>query len=944
MRAEPDVDAVRKRDNMNKEGDLLKGSPLFFWLVFWSLFLNGSILADNFVPDFLSSFIQNYGCSSNARDTRDYHPFILERTRDSFINLEDHIRNAGFTVVGRIVVCGYQQAAIPSYFTHGLYGLIDDEVSLKTSAGWNFAQGNLFGFATGFLLKEVHPVAQQKGAIFEHITPERIDLFDDRAIIFQQHAFGDAFDLFAQLRKPLYKKIAGGDCHGVLSVLQALWQHLYDNQIRDGAHALLATQDSLFSIYYAQYLKESTIPIQKFFVGPDITYPIELLPCQSVTATEAAQRCVRLMRHQLQAVEGKKTAYVFCSFVDGVGKSTLLGNLKNFLRVADRYDQYERVDNSSSQRATLFSVSEDVVIVDLPAQVSHHLPKPDGSVFVDIRTVKKYTAESIEQVQSYFYAHKNCLLNQFKDCLEDLRKGRITWLATDDPLELYAKNCYLFSKDIPDWIPFFYNGDCFLINEHSQEVRVLVSFDQVHSIGLKVIQPEQMIFNKGISVPMRYEDFLQDLTHQMQNAGIEQVVFVDFMSMYPRTSRENIRVNFLLQQLRYHFPDLFSVQTSFYQHFINAYDVYLLYKNSGAQLMQGFILDAAVRCALPLIISDAQRKGITSMPLPMVSQALYDQAMQLYLHHHEYMHDLIMQKIMGEYETLVHQCAFDKECEALVQFDFDPLVRLSSFLQRLFTKQVYNNPLNQCWSGLDSPLEQIVSTTAGVLRNGLLVEVLGVYESSCRDKIQLNRLCSLIRAHWYASLSCLLECQIDGTGCFASDADLIKAAPLMIKKHGTQIYVLRKRLEEGPRFDGPCIATDQGAYAFGYRSDGMGVDEVTNCVRHYLACYHAQGRTQVFVPTSLVWDSIKEELKPGDNRIAQSKPVDMHAARLLVRALATVDMLIKDPHADIMIRRDHRGDFIAGVCLLEHITLPHCFKRSLNGALFDRYEEIEPVI
>ena len=62
----------------------------------------------------------------------------------------------GFSVDGRIVICGYQEDAIPSYVSCHDEVLIDDEQSIKTDAGWDAAPGALCGFLTGFILKDVN--------------------------------------------------------------------------------------------------------------------------------------------------------------------------------------------------------------------------------------------------------------------------------------------------------------------------------------------------------------------------------------------------------------------------------------------------------------------------------------------------------------------------------------------------------------------------------------------------------------------------------------------------------------------------------------------------------------------------------------------------------------------------------------------------------------------
>ena len=61
---------------------------------------------------------------------------------------------------------------------------------------------------------------------------------------------------------------------------------------------------------------------------------------------------------------------------------------------------YEHVDNSSSQLATVFDFSDEAVIADLPAQVSHFTYKPDGMVYVAIGATDM-TASECDEVSAY---------------------------------------------------------------------------------------------------------------------------------------------------------------------------------------------------------------------------------------------------------------------------------------------------------------------------------------------------------------------------------------------------------------------------------------------------------------------------------------------------------------------------------------------------------------
>ena len=68
----------------------------------------------------------------------------------------------------------------------------------------------------------------------------------------------------------------------------------------------------------------------------------------------------------------------------------------------------------------------------------------------------------------------------------------------------------------------------------------------------------------------------------------------------------------------------------------------------------------------------------------------------------------------------------------------------------------------------------------------------------------------------------------------------------------------------------------------------------------------------------------------------------MPAARLLIRILATLEMIIKDPDADIAIRFGDREDFKAALKLMQKTTLPKYFGILFLDDLFDNYDDVEP--
>jgi hypothetical protein len=70
----------------------------------------------------------------------------------------------------------------------------------------------------------------------------------------------------------------------------------------------------------------------------------------------------------------------------------------------------------------------------------------------------------------------------------------------------------------------------------------------------------------------------------------------------------------------------------------------------------------------------------------------------------------------------------------------------------------------------------------------------------------------------------------------------------------------------------------------------------------------------------------------------ERKPI----AQLVVRLLATLEMVVKDPEADVAIRQNNYEDFKAAIRLIETLILPNYANACVDGALFDDYDSVEP--
>lgn len=939
------------------------------WMICFFCALNVSALntmQEAEEKDFIASFIQNYGFTPGSRDTHEYHSYILGKTRTSFEQLEKHLRSENFTIAGRSIICGYQADAIPSYYTFDDAFAIKDEHSYKTNAGWQFAAGNIFGYLTGFLLHVAargYKSSSCKTFSLHHILSPNLGLFDDRALIFQKHAFGGAYQLIEQFKKPVNKVLIAGDAQQLFALLYEFWRQLYVNDVRDGQGNLIATQDILFSMHYAQYSMKSRAPITHFFTGPDITYPIEIVAQQKEGVTREAQECVKRLIDTLHPIEQQPTAYILCSFVDGVGKSTLLGNIKNWCAYGTDLARYNRVDNSSSQQADFFALSDTVTIVDLPAQSSHFICKPDGLVYVDIDMVKAIHADEKLILESHVFRHKDQLLNAWKTLLSSIKDHSCAQLRLqkgEDVSLIYAKQCCVLNCRETSWIPFMWGNEHYLFNKDMpSSIRILQPLAGVHSQGLKGSLPEQMIFNKGISLPLKYDVFLQSLTRDLKARGIQKIVFIDCMSMYPRTSRENIRVNFIVQQLKYMFGDSYQVDKSAYRGFSNAQELYGLLHHHGEAAHNCLVQETCMRYALYTLHDNYRHEDQTSIMAGDLHDAILRAYSKIYGEHSEYIKAASKRKIMMEYEDLNAQYALDKNFQAIITFDPKNLIEFSRFMYELCTQQIKDARLNFLWASMDNPASY---------------ETVYEFDSACKDAQQLEPIFNCIRFHWYQTIGNLFKINQSG----GIQGEHFPAPPLMIiKGDGHMIRVVRKRLPEC--FDEQKIATakleapfdwlaiDNWAffedrcyplvsapgktimqvYCYGYNPEADKVTVITRLIAQMQTTSH------LFIPASVLalaiekqglWQTIVTEHKAGANNKAPKSLQSKEAARLGLRALATLEMIGKDVHSPVMVRTGNNHDFSAAILLFERIIAPCYFGTDFKMPLFQNYSSLEPVI
>ncbi len=981
----------------------------------------GSLLSSTpAIKKFIASFIEHYDFKVEGRNTHEYHRDLLELTAHGFDELETRLANEGLNLVGRIVIAGYEANAIPSYYTDVRTSIIDDEGSSAHKGAWSMQLHNQFGLMTGFLLKDVAHLVSPAQRVFEHINPESIEIFHDHSGILQEHAFRESLPVMTNYREFVEKALLKKDHSRVFELLMKFWQNLYDHQLKAQKTMLAGTQDILFSIAYGDHLRRSSIPFIKYYTGGDITYPIETFKGQTAQATKTAQDFVQHFTPTLKAHHDKKTVYVFCSFVDGVGKSTMLGNVQNWLKYGNDIASYDRVDNSSSQLAQLFAVSDNVFIADLPAQISHFTYKPDGLVYVPIESEvnEELGHELVEHVKTTGKDHITAFYELGTKVHEILTQDGPHAAVLNDPANpamTFVKNIYLLHKFDNTWVPFTYQGEHYVFNnDMPQSIRILRPIANAPSAGLKNIDPGQMLFYEGVRFPLTYDIFLQHLVDQIKQTEIEEVIFVDFLSMYPRSSRENIRINYVLQQMALINKHGFNVEESLYKAFATPAELFadLATPKKYKHIFQGFMQEVFVRAALyQQLITQHDNGSIAAVPIHTLTEQLRNRINNM-LEDDDFFNDVknrCTQKFAQEFKQLKQDYGLTKDFINVYQCSLYDAYLFSTVIEQCM-KQSGNERLVQLWSNLDEPIKEQSELYCGLAERVLELTdgtgVMGRFEFPLdyRGKTERNSCIKMLRAAWYATLSNLLEStSLDHENVLIT-AEKTAVTPFVIKlTEQNHLYIVQKQLEA---HEGKTVA---GLYQYGISMDKNSRWGTFATKPYYLNWDAPQTSKKVFafdcnlsgkkdgesryltpiskivykyqeacgfdkvMPTSLLYEKIlkkkrfpkdresrltqakkngdyprrsddQEEQKQTGARIYLGRADQRVGAQLLVVMLATCEMLIKDPHADVALRRGNKKDFAAALHLFEEITLPKYFNVIFEEPLFENYDAVEPLI
>lgn len=998
-----------------------------FRTLFFALVSITSLFSSEAVPvvknkDFLSSFVNHYDFRAEGRFTHEYHPFLLKKTAESLHVLHERLSKEGMNLAGHIVISGYEANAIPSYYTNLQMRKINDEMSSESKEGWSIRLHNRFGFMTGFLFRNFNRYSKQWASTrafpFIHINPFEVELFRDEMNVFQQHAFGESFDYLNDVEVQLSKDFKENTTSKLLDDLLSFWKKLYESEVTLTGNLSAATQDILFSIEYGNFLKQSSLPFYAYYVGGDITYPIETSLKQQKEATKNAQDFVTLFAPSLKSINEKRTAYVFCSFVDGVGKSTMLGNIKNWMKHGDDVSRYTRVDNSSSQYAEVFEFSKDVFIADLPAQISHFTYKPDGLVYVDAAT--ELTSEQLEEVASYVRSNSGILIQQFNKDFELVQETlkvegpfAVTLNDPKTPHYSFIKNLILLKRHFSNlWVPFSYKGfqGVFLANDTTgKQIRIIHPLSGAASHGLKNIESEQMLFFDGIRFPLSYSVFLQDLVKKLKEQKIEEIVFVNFTSMYPRSCRENIRINYLLQQMAL-VDSSFAPDESLYKKFVNASELYGAMNNKEKKhaIKSAFSLESAVRYILYEILEMQERDNLDGLSITDLNKRIQEQykEMQGNFEFQSFLNSLIEKKCTEEYRALKNRFGLSKEFVNIQQLSFEYLEAFSQILSTIFTEVLGDEHMSSLWEGLDDQicgvqLQNVGANTLNLtLQNTIPVLSKYQYVIGFKDEKYLTNCLRTLRAAWYATLGNILY-----------GKELNPVPPMLVKtdEYG-QVYVvqrqldpwkedtkklkipqqfhLNKKVEWGEFQNVPyclqwkCLDTNTGIYGFGIlphaRQGKSGIFD--SAINQAFATWKSENKALTVMPTSELlmridrdkWQKEQSSLLQkaaqngkfsGNIEMKKQGPMDFievqkevepvpylgrneqrENAKLVIRMLATLEMILKDPDADIVVRKGNKKDFKAALELIEKVTLPRYYGIVFETPLFDNYETEEPLL
>jgi len=702
--------------------------------------------------------------------------------------------------------------------------------------------------------------------------------------------------------------------------------------------------------------------------------------------------------------------------------------------------------------ADIFQLKEDVFIADLPAQVSHFTYKPDGFVYVGVG--RELSEGQIQKLQGYIRENKESLKEEYTDLLDEISKivefvqeykeelkqeydellesvrstietnGYFAPELNDknNPKKAFLRNLLLLKREKTNrWMPFVSEGTHYLFNYYDPaQIRMLVPLGVVQSEGLKNIEAEQMLFFDGIRLPLPYQVFLDDFVSKLKNNGIENIVFVDFISMYPRSCRENIRVNYLLQQMAF-LDSAFDPKYSLYRTFTSDAELFALLKkeDSFKHILHSFRLETLTRLALFKIIEQLKRINLDGFSVHELTNLIQEQNANITKPCRSYLKSLATGKLELETDKLEQTYGFTKAFINIQQFSFQKVMHFSNLLSEFFTHHVENERLNILWEDPGNVLNVESEFDSGALEKlmttdcGINIRSLYCFDLECKNEHLLAPFLRNLRSVWYAAISNLFDAIALGQDNFLIEKEKYFVSPLFLKiGSDKKVYLVQKMFDEwqedfGPKeeniektfnlsslekarwgefggiaycLDWNSLGTNSGLFAFDCDIAGSKKAYFNKAITTFLVQRYQKEKKQSFVMSttelcekleeSSMWDyewkdmvrqakkngvykKVEEPEKKSDTknnpyqRQAKKKiylgtQEQIPVARMIVRLLATLEMVIKDPDADIAVRYGNRDDFKAALKLFERVSLPKYFGILFERDLFDDYDYVEP--
>jgi len=936
--------------------------------------------------DFCESFIDCYDFSVLGKYSHEYHPRLLSYARESIKKLEEVMAKKISAHNSRLVIMGYEQHALPNFFPtvdDFKGGGIADEFSEKKMADWSQKIHNQFGIMSAFLFRSL---IEQKSAIFKSITIDGFEqIFSPYLYHFHSYAFGDYFKImskYQELFQALLQQDSQDNTLKLLLGLRDFWQDLYAYPTKDSNCGTIVTGDILFSVENIKQVIESKIKVKQFYLGPDLTYPIEVKKSCKQKATRNAQRFLQIFTRSLIAVDNEPTAYIFKSFVDGVGKSTLLGNIKNYLKFGLSFADYQTVDNSSSVEFDIFSFSQNIYIVDLPAQMSHATFKPDGLVFIPIEAKRqaKKSEDLLPLLQGVFADNFAEYKKNYLHLLEQAH-----WLIDNygpfakpfyDPLVpelLWARNIILLKKESSnEWLFFRYSctpkekdAACLarVTEDGKFEAKILMKIEDAGSEGLKNAEATQMLFYDGILLPSAYDVFLEKLQTQLAERGIKKIVYVDFLSMYSRSSRETIRLNYLLQQCAIIDKD-FCVQNTLYDNYIcDAQLLARLYKKANRlSFAKNIIIETMLRRFIHKTLenrADAESYCILDQEIVTGAKQFIINAKQTL---EPYLAEKIGKKVNKEKIILEERYGSKKIFCNLFQLDWNKLATISDFLQKFFAEEitaplfkkyfeVFPQTVNASSIDENSQLEG---------QNGEKIEVLAEIPQDYRNQVGAQMIIRKVRASWFRLIFNLLNAK-NINDKLVLEEPLFWDNFIVIKKGANgKIYFLRWPVKNKPSLSRTKIFPQEFSFAqhertnctiFGFaQPNAQNEYYIAQCIETVVASAlfeyfdQLENKQAEVMPIAnlaegtelylLTWHNhLRQKFAAEKQQAKNSKkmrtsglvPTDYQLAiSWLTRLFATFETFLKDIDATILVK-PNKEDFKTAALLFQKMMLPKYF-------------------